>query len=271
MDIATIIGLVLALIGVFVGYTLEGGNVMHLIAPTSFLIVMGGTIGAATLGMSMSDLKGLPKLFIKAFKSPPDRKQALLTELVELAELARRDGLLALENRQIEEPFLKRAMMLVVDGTDPETTRDILAMDLEAMEARHEQGYGIFNAMGAYAPTFGIIGTVMGLVHVLGNLGEPETLGHSIAVAFIATLYGVMSANLVFLPIATKLKLRSKLEVIEKTMAIEGTLAIQAGDNPRVIKEKLSAYIPPAQRGAKAAQAAKAANAGSMQPAEAGD
>jgi chemotaxis protein MotA len=142
-------------------------------------------------------------------------------------------------------------------------------MDLEAMEARHEQGYGIFNSMGAYGPTFGIIGTVMGLVHVLGNLGEPETLGHSIAVAFIATLYGVMFANLVFLPIGAKLKLRSKLEVIEKTMAIEGTLAIQSGDNPRVIKEKLSAYIPPAKRGEKAAT--KAAKAGKLQPAEAGD
>lgn len=269
MDLATIIGLVIAIAGILVGYILEGGNPMHLVGPTAFLIVIGGTVGAAAIGVTMDDLKNLPKLLMKAFKSPPDRKQELLDELVELAELARRDGLLALENRQIEDPFLKRSMMLVVDGTDPETTRDILAMDLEAMEARHEQGYSIFNSMGAYGPTFGIIGTVMGLVHVLGNLGEPEQLGHSIAVAFIATLYGVMFANLVFLPIGAKLKLRSKQEITEKTMAIEGTLAIQSGDNPRVIKEKLSAYIPPKKRGEQAA--GKAAAAGRMQTAEAGD
>jgi chemotaxis protein MotA len=270
MDLATIIGLVLATSGIMGGFLMEGGSPAMLIAPTAFLIVILGTIGANAMGSTMDDVKALPKMMVKAFKSPPDRKHEIMNELVTLAELARRDGLLALENRQIEDPFLKRAMMLVVDGTDPETTRDILALDVEHMEARHERGYGMFNSMGAIAPTMGIIGTVMGLVLVLGSLADPSGLGHAIAVAFIATLYGVMSANLIFLPIGAKLKVRSKLEIAERTMAIEGILAIQAGDNPRVIKEKLLAYIPPAKRTEKAAAKA-AAGAGNLQPAEAGD
>lgn len=269
MDLATIIGIVFAVGGVMAGYILEGGNPASLIGPTAGMIVVGGTIGAATVGHTMAELKGLPKLFIKAIKSPPDRKAELIAEMVEIAEMARRDGLLALENRPVEDPFLKRAMMLVVDGTDPETTRDILMLDIEAMEARHEHGYGFFNAMGGFAPTMGIIGTVMGLVHVLGSLDNPDELGPSIAIAFIATLYGVFIANVIFLPIGSKLKLRSKEEIAERTMVVEGTLAIQAGDNPRVLKEKLSTYIAPSKRGEKAGKEAGAA-AGARATAAAG-
>jgi chemotaxis protein MotA len=261
VDIATIIGIVIAFGGILMGYIMEGGNPMALFGPTAGMIVIGGTIGATVIGTTLDDVKNIPKLLVKTFKPDQDKRQIFLTELVEIAELARRDGLLALENRQISDPFLKRAIMLVVDGTDPETVQDILVADLEAMEARHERGYGVFNTMGGFAPTMGIIGTVMGLVHVLGSLENPDDLGPSIAVAFIATLYGVGTANLVFLPIANKLKIRSKEEIVERTMVIEGTLAIQAGDNPRVLREKLSAHLSPAARVAKGEKkpAAKAA------------
>jgi chemotaxis protein MotA len=253
MDLATLIGLAIGIGGLLGGFILEGGQPASLIGPTAALIVVGGTVGAAMIGHTVDDLKNLPKLFVRATKSPPDKRHELLQEMVDIAEMARRDGLLALENRQLDDPFLKRAVMLVIDGTDPETTRDILMMDIEAMEARHERGYGFFNAMGGYSPTMGIIGTVMGLIFVLGNLENPDELGHSIAVAFIATLYGVFLANIVYLPIGAKLKLRSKQEVAERTMVVEGTLAIQAGDNPRVLKEKLSAYIAPDKRNEKPA------------------
>lgn len=271
MDLATIIGLVIGIGGILAGFVVEGGNPASLIGPTAAMIVIGGTIGATTIGGTMDDLKNMPKLMLRAFKTPPDRRGALLTEMVELAEAARRDGLLALENRQIGDPFLKRAVMLVVDGAEPETTRDILAMDLEAMEARHEHGYGLFSTMGGFAPTMGIIGTVMGMVNVLGGLENPDELGPSIAVAFIATLYGVFSANLIYLPIAAKLKLQSKREILERTMIVEGVLAIQAGDNPRVLKEKLSAYVGPAKSAAKAAAKSAAAPAGARASAESGD
>jgi chemotaxis protein MotA len=251
MDIATLIGIAIAFGGILLGYIMEGGNPMALFGPTAGLIVIGGTIGATVIGATLPDVLNIPKLIMKTIKPNPDIRETLLTELVEIAELARRDGLLALENRQITDPFLKRAVMLVVDGTDPETVEDILVADMEAMEARHERGYGVFNTMGGFAPTMGIIGTVMGLVHVLGSLENPDDLGPSIAVAFIATLYGVGMANLVCLPIANKLKTRSKEEIVERTMVIEGTLAIQAGDNPRVLKEKLSAHLSPAARAPK--------------------
>ncbi len=248
MGLATIVGLVVGIVGIIVGYLIEGGELGALLGPTAFLIVIGGTVGATTVSHSIADMLRLPHLVMATLKTAPDRRVSILAEMVRLAELARRDGLLALEGRQSGDAFLNRAVMLVVDGTAPETTKDVLLKDVEAMEARHEQSSAVFTTMGGFAPTMGILGTVMGLVMVLGNLENPEDLGHSIAVAFLATLYGVGSANLFFLPLAAKLKLMSKMEVEERLMVVEGALAIQAGDNPRVLKEKLLAYIPPAMR-----------------------
>src|SRR5690606_34908367 len=144
---------------------------------TAFMIVVGGTIGAATVSYTLEDMLRLPSLIMRAFKSPPDRRQALVGEIVALAELARRDGLLALEDQELDDPFLKRATMLVVDGTDPEVVREILERDVDAMAERHAHSYGIFTVMGGYAPTMGIVGTVMGLIHVLSNLSDPDALG----------------------------------------------------------------------------------------------
>lgn len=248
MGVATIAGLVIGFAGILVGYIMEGGQLGALVGPTAFLIVIGGTVGAATVSHSVADMLRLPKLVMATLKTAPDRRLSILEEMVKLAEMARRDGLLVLESHQSDDMFFNRAVTLVVDGTDSDTTKDILLLDVEAMETRHEQSAEVFTTMGGFAPTMGILGTVMGLVMVLGHLEDPSKLGHSIAVAFLATLYGVGSANLLFLPLASKLKLISKMEVNERMMVIEGALAIQAGDNPRILKEKLTAYIPPAMR-----------------------
>ncbi len=248
MDLATVLGIVLGFGALIVAFVLEGGHLSSLIGITAYMIIFGGTFGATMTSYSLKDMLGLPKLIMKAIKTPPDRRAILVEEIVKLAEIARRDGLLALENHPIEDPFLKKGVMLVVDGTDAELTEQILHADVEAMEQRHARGYGIFQTMGGFAPTMGIIGTVMGLVHVLSSLKDPESLGPAIAVAFLATLYGVATANLLWLPLHNKLKLRSKEEVAEKQLIIEGVLGIQAGENPRMLREKLLVHLPPQAR-----------------------
>ena len=169
-----------------------------------------------------------------------------------MAEKARREGLLALEDEaeNVDDAFIKKGISLVVDGTDPELVKDILESDLDAMEARHTQQAGLFQNAGGFAPTLGIIGTVMGLVHVLENLSDPDSLGPAISTAFIATFYGVASANLYYLPIGNKLKQISHDEVHARTMIIEGIVSIQAGDNPRVVEEKLKTFLDPSERAA---------------------
>ena len=172
------------------------------------------------------------------------------TELVGYAEAARRDGLLALDEvtNNIEDPFTKKGLQLVVDGTDPDLVADILESENDAMRKRHAAAVQPFDKAGGYAPTMGIIGTVFGLIHVLGNLDKPETLGPSISAAFIATLLGVASANVVYLPIGARLKQLSQEELHARALIVEGILSIQAGDNPRVVQEKLITFVPPAQR-----------------------
>ncbi|MCX7622811.1 MAG: flagellar motor protein [Thermomicrobium sp.] len=261
MDLATILGIVLGFGALISAFVLEGGHLSSLIGITAYMIIFGGTFGATMASYGLKDMLGLPKLIMKAIKTPPDRRLVLVEEIVKLAEIARRDGLLALENHPIEDPFLKRGIMLVVDGTDAELTEQILAADVEAMEQRHARGYGIFQTMGGFAPTMGIIGTVMGLVHVLSSLKDPESLGPAIAVAFLATLYGVATANLLWLPLHNKLKLRSKEEVAEKQLIIEGVLGIQAGENPRMLREKLLVHLPPQARAAEPKAAAVGARA----------
>jgi chemotaxis protein MotA len=173
-----------------------------------------------------------------------------MNELVGYAEKARRDGLLALDEQLggVEDPYTKKGLQLVVDGTDPDLVADVLDAENASMRKRHAAGVQPFEKAGGYAPTMGIIGTVFGLVHVLGNLDAPETLGPSISAAFIATLLGVASANVVFLPVGARLKALSAEELQFRNMTLEGILAIQAGDNPRVVAEKLLAYVPPSQR-----------------------
>ncbi|RZU50465.1 chemotaxis protein MotA [Krasilnikovia cinnamomea] len=256
MDIATIVGVVAALVIVFTVQILEGGSPASILLIPSLLLVFGGAFMAAMAGGVLKDALNFPKLLQKAFLAkvaPPTR---LVDDIVKLAERARREGLLALEDavKEVQHPFLKRGLQLAIDGTDPEELHDILHAEIAAKKKADKAGMKIFESMGGYAPTIGIIGTVMGLVHVLENLSKPETLGHSISAAFVATLWGVMSANVIWLPIASRLTRLSGVECEEMELIIDGVLAIQSGSNPRLVAQKLRSLLPPEVR--KAAEAA---------------
>ena len=266
MKASSVIGIVVGCLGIAMGATMEGSNIAAVINPSAMLIVLVGTLGATITGTSFDSIKAIPKLYKKAFSPDVLDLNGRVTELVRYAEQARRDGLLALDEQLagIEDPYTKKGLQLVVDGTDPELVADVLEAENDAMRKRHKACTQPFEKAGGYAPTLGIIGTVFGLVHVLSNLSAPETLGPSISAAFIATLLGISSANLVYLPVAARLKQLSEEELHFREMTLEGILAIQAGDNPRVVQEKLTAYIPPSMRmteeeAAAAAQAQKAA------------
>jgi chemotaxis protein MotA len=250
MKASSAIGLLVGIVGLFLGATMEGSNVFAILNPAAMLIVLGGTLGATIAGTSFDSIKNIPKLYMKAFSSAPPDLSGKVTELVGYAESARRDGLLALDEQtgSIEDPFTRKGLQLVVDGTDPDLVAEILDAENSAMKKRHAGSRQPFEKAGGYAPTMGIIGTVFGLIHVLGNLDAPETLGPSISAAFIATLIGVASANVIYLPIAARLKQLSEEELHARSLVVEGILSIQAGDNPRVVAEKLVTFVPPAQR-----------------------
>ena len=247
MDPATLIGVTIAFGAIFIANMLEGGSPTAMFLLPPMLLVFGGTIGVSIAGGLLKDAAGLPAAIKRALTAkvrPPDESVAVL---VGLAEQARRNGLLALEEqaRTVEDPFLKQGVELLVDGTDPEELREILEAKVDVKRATDKSAAKLFGDMGAYAPTIGIIGTVLSLVHVLENLDKPEELGHMIGAAFLATLWGVMSANVIFLPLSTKLKRISELEVRQMNLLIEGLMSIQAGSNPRVIEQKLRAFLPP--------------------------
>ncbi|MHB1041859.1 MAG: flagellar motor protein [Eubacteriales bacterium] len=247
MEITTVAGLVIATVSLVAAFMLDGGNILSLLKPTAALIVFGGTIGATTLSYSLSEIAMVPKLFkIILFQKLPD-EVSLIEQIVGLSEMVRREGLLYLENQlsKVQDGFMRKGIQLVVDGTDPELVRRILETEMYAIQERHHCGASIFETAGGYAPTMGILGTVMGLVHVLGNLESPETLGPSIALAFIATLYGVGSANIFWLPFAEKLKNLSKKEDMLRELTLEGIMSIQAGYNPVIIRERLTAFLKP--------------------------
>jgi chemotaxis protein MotA len=260
MDKSTIPGIIIGLGGILIGATLEGTKLGSLIMLPAFLIVFVGTLGTVMVSFPMSIVASLPKYFAIAVKEKHHDAGEVVETFVRLADRARREGLLALEQEAGGlEPFAARGIQMVVDGSDPALVRDVLEADIESMQARHKHGAAIFEAMGGYSPTMGIIGTVMGLVHVLENLANPDELGHLIAAAFIATLYGVAFANCIFLPMGTKLKVKSQEEAHHKELIVEGVLAVQAGDNPRMVREKLEAFLSPKERGG--ADAAKGGGA----------
>lgn len=245
MDLSTIIGLIIGFGGLLGGYILEHGVLAALVQVPAALIVFGGTAGAVLISFPLSDLKNIPKWLKIAFTNQSFGTDEAYNTLVHFAEKARREGLLSLEQEleNINDRFTRQGMQLVIDGTDPEITREILESNISVLEKRHKVGIHVFEAAGGYGPTMGIIGTVMGLVHVLGNLSDPSSLSSAIASAFIATLYGVASANLLWLPIATKLKSKDKSELAALEMILDGILSIQAGENPSILKEKLKTHV----------------------------
>lgn len=246
MDPATLAGIALAFVAIFLANYLEGGapGAMFLLPP--MLLVFGGTFGVALAGGLLKDTIGALKALKKTFTAKVPEPEETVGRLVELAEQARRNGLLALEEsaRDIDDPFLKQGVELLVDGTDPNELRDILEAKVDAKRAEDRSFAKVFTDMGGYAPTIGIIGTVLSLVHVLENLDKPEELGHMIGAAFLATLWGVLTANVLWLPFASKMKRLSDVEVRQMDMLIEGLMSIQSGSNPRVIEQKLLAFLP---------------------------
>jgi chemotaxis protein MotA len=250
MDPGTLIGIVLAFVAVFASLIMEGGNPASLIVPSSMVLVFGGTIGAAMAGYLLKDTTGMVGTMKAALLGKVHPSDETIRTVVGFAEKARKEGLLALEEaaRSVEDPFLKKALELTVDGTDSGELRDILELEIAAMRQRHKAAAKFFADLGGFAPTLGIIGTVLGLVHMLENLKDPSSAGPLIAVAFTATLYGVMFANLVFLPVSNKLKRASELEAHHMELVVEGVLAIQAGGNARLLEQKLLSFVAPKQR-----------------------
>ncbi|NLM20930.1 MAG: flagellar motor protein [Peptococcaceae bacterium] len=245
MDITTVLGLIIGFAGVIVGFLIEGGHVSALVGLPPFLIVVVGTLGATIVGIPREEIKKIPQWLRIAFSNKSFGVEKAYFTLVHFSEKARQEGLLSLEHEldTIDDKFTRQGIQLVIDGTDPEITKSILESNITVLENRHKIGIGFFETAGGYSPTLGIIGTVMGLVHVLGNLTDPDKLSSSIAVAFIATLYGVCFANLFYLPIATKLKIKSEKEVQTMEMILDGILSIQSGENPAILKEKLKTHI----------------------------
>jgi chemotaxis protein MotA len=247
MDPATLIGIVLAFGAILASMLIEGTSPGAIMVPAALMLVLGGTLGAAMAGGIMKDTIGLGNALKQAFLPKKSDPNALVDAMVKLAEKARREGLLALEDamKDVENPFLRRGLQLAIDGTDSEELREILEAEVDAKRKSDKASAKIFTDMGGFAPTIGIIGTVIGLVHVLENLSQPETLGHLIAGAFVATLWGVMSANVLWLPLGNRLKRLSEVECSQMELVIAGIINIQAGANPRLVAQKLRSLLPP--------------------------
>lgn len=244
MDFITIIGILFGIAALLGGFLWEGGHLGGLLQMTAALIVFGGTIAAVMVSFSPAKLKKLPKALLFAFQGRRHDTDSLIRDITEMATTARRSGVLALERQgeDHEDSFLREGIQLVVDGTDQQLVRQIMELEIDAQESRWEGYAKLFEAAGGYAPTMGIIGTVMGLIHVLGSLQEPTDLGPSIALAFTATLYGVASANLIFLPIASKIKSRAEEEIQRMELIVLGVLSVQNGDHPMLVRKKLEAF-----------------------------
>lgn len=245
LDPITFIGIVFGVGIVLSAALLEGTHLVALMSPTAAMIILGGTLGATVACYSIGEVKELVASTSRAFKKPPFEVGQVIETFVELATLVRREGLLMLENYpvKIESPLLKRGLQLMVDGTEPNMLKDMLATQIAMSEQQAKTQASIWQTAGGFAPTMGIIGTVMGLVHVLGNLENPDDLGPAISVAFLATLYGIASANLIFLPLAKKLNFVAKQNTQIAELVVEGITSIQTGENPRVIEEKLYSYL----------------------------
>jgi chemotaxis protein MotA len=245
VDLAVVIGLVLAVGAILGSNAMEGGKLVALFNPSAALLVFGGTVGATAISHSLKEILRLPALVLQSFRQPVLDPEATGERIVAYAQKARREGLLSLEAELSGErdPFLLKGLQMVVDGADPEMVRSVLETEIAVAGRRARASASVFETAGGYAPTMGIIGTVMGLIHVLSNLSDAAKLGPAIAVAFLATFYGVSSANVFWLPLAAKLKHRAAEEAALKELVLEGVLSIQRGDNPSLVREKLSVFL----------------------------
>lgn len=245
IDITTFLGIIVALGAIIGGQILEGGHVSTLMQLTAFIIVIGGTLGAVMIQYSLPTfLLGL-RLIKWAFVPPRINLEDVIEQITGWGNTARRGGLLSLEPILVEmqDPFMKKGLQMLVDGAEPEKLKEALEVEMDTYEEHYRLAAKVWESAGGYSPTIGIIGAVMGLIHVMGNLSDPSKLGSGIAVAFVATIYGVGSANLLFLPIASKLKSMVGREIVKRQMVVEGLVSIANGENPRLIETKLRGFI----------------------------
>ncbi|TWT31213.1 Chemotaxis protein PomA [Posidoniimonas corsicana] len=250
MDIATAAGVVIAIALILVSIVLGGGSFGAFIDPASIMVVIGGAIAATLISYPLKNFLSVfgvtSKVLLYKLHSTPE----VISQLVSLAETARRDGLLALEGRveEIDHPFIILGIQMAVDGARPEVMEDIMRTEIDAVATRHRDGKGLLDCMGRFAPAFGMIGTLMGLIIMLGDMSDPSKIGAGMAVALLTTLYGAIASNVVFLPFAEKLGFTNKQELLTMEIILRGIMAIQSGENPRIIEQKLNTFVPPKLR-----------------------
>jgi chemotaxis protein MotA len=259
VDKSSLGGIILALGGIFAGLLLEGGNLRQILQPTAAMIVFGGTIGAVMLQFPLPVVLHAVRRLGSVFLSAKNHPQETIQRLVQYAQKARRDGIVSLDAElpQIADPFLKKSLMLAVDGTEPQELRKIMELELDNQAEYEDQVPQVFESAGGFAPTIGIIGAVLGLIQVMQHLDKIDEVGRGIAVAFVATIYGVGSANLIYLPVAGKMKLRIREEQIAREMTLEGVASILEGINPRILETKLLGFLVEAGSGQKAVEGAQ--------------
>lgn len=245
MDWGSLSGIAVAIIGILLGQAIEGGRIGSLVQPAAFLIVLCGTLGAVMLQSSTKNFIAGLLMVRQVFFAPVDDRQLLANRANMWSNFARKEGIFMLETylKRETEPFIKKGLKLMIDGTPPEKIREIIAIDMHFYEVQQRDAAKVWSSAGGYAPTIGILGAVLGLIHVMENLSDPSKLGSGIAVAFVATIYGVGLANLIFLPIANKLKAHIQHEMMRREMLLNAWVSIASGDHPRIIEERLLAYL----------------------------
>ena len=245
MDKTSVAGLALGIAAIVVGQVLEGGHVGSLIQPTAMLIVLGGTLGAVMLQSPLPVFMEGMRMGVWVFFPPTVDPQQLIKDVARWSQVARKEGLLALEGQIISlpDPFARRGLQLLVDGAEPERLREVMEVEIGAYESKLKLASKVWESAGGYSPTIGILGAVMGLIHVMENLSDPAKLGSGIAVAFVATIYGVGAANLIFLPVAKKLMANIGRLVTHREMLVDGLVGIANGDNPRIVESRLKGYL----------------------------
>lgn len=251
MDISSVVGVVFGFATLLVGIVLKGVPITNLFVPAALLIIIGGTLATVIIAFPMKELKRIPKITKILFTETKLPENAEIIEMFgKWGELARREGLLALETpaTEIEDPFLKNGLTLAIDGQNADYIRDVLTEEVEAMEDRHASGAAIFTQAGTYAPTLGVLGAVVGLIAALADMSDIDKLGHAISAAFVATLLGIFTGYVLWHPFANKLKRKSSIESKQKRMMIEGILSVLEGESSKVIQQKLASYLPMTER-----------------------
>ncbi len=255
MDIGTVIGTLLACGLIVSAILIGGGSFSSFIDVPSGMVVVGGAIAAALISFPMKKIFGAFKVGLVCVLNKPDNVSSIIDQIAMLADTARRDGLLALEGKmeEVDHPFIKMGVQMAVDGSPPDVIEDMLRTEIDSIATRHSEGKSVFDQLGRFAPAYGMIGTLMGLIMMLSNMEDPSSIGAGMAVALITTLYGAIVSNVLFLPFAEKLGFLNKQELVAKEIIVRGILAIQSGENPRVIRQKLNSFVAPKLREEEAA------------------